>query len=499
MLKRMFCILLAAALLAIGCAAEETANAPYTLAGFDDTQYRSWQDNRFFARMEEKTGVQFDLVQYTDASAWAKAKTDMTAGADLPDVLFKADLTGAECMELMEKGVLCDLKPYLADCCPNLWAILSAHPEYLEAITLPDGSVPALPYITAMPVQNYLWINEAFLKNLGLKAPTTAEELTAVLTAFRDNDPNRNGKKDEIPLGFLGPFDLKFLAHAYGLIANDYNVFVRDGQVRFMPLEEEYRPFVEWCRELYKEKLLDKNGFTLTSMMRQVTDEKAAENYGMIIYPAAADVFRVPWATDYAIMEPLFHEGKQVYRDFAGPLLRGTFAVTTHCDDVEKMLRWVDTLYTEEGAVLASIGKEYEDYLVDGDGTWRLTDAVKNDGYFTITSLIDGGGTTPGILADAFQRRFSGNPALQITLEQQERFNEKTRQPFPYYFLSKAQEEEIGPMQDAIGYYVDMQLARWVLGEEPITDESFAAFESELNGLGLPRFLAFWQEVLDNR
>ena len=124
---------------------------------------------------------------------------------------------------------------------------------------------------------------------------------------------------------------------------------------------------------------------------------------------------------------------------------------------------------------------------------------MKNDGYFTITSLIDGGGTTPGILADAFQRRFSGNSALQITMEQQERFNEKTRQPFPYYFLSKAQEEEIGPMQDAIGYYVDMQLARWVLGEEPITDESFAAFESELNGLGLPRFLAFWQEVLDNR
>lgn len=500
MLKKCFCFLLAAALLTAGCAAAEgTAAAPYTLAGFDDTQYRSWAENRFFARMEEKTGVSFDYQQYADRDAWTKAKAGMTAGAEMPDVLFKADLTSAECMEMLKKGVLYDLKPYLAECCPNLWAILSENPDFLAAITLPDGSVPALPYITTTPIQNYLWINEAWLKNLGLKAPATAEEMTAVLTAFRDDDPNRNGKMDEIPLGFLGPFDLKFLAHAYGLYANDYNVFERDGQACFMPLEKNYRAFVEWCRELYAEKLLDKNGFTLNSMLRQVTDDKAAETYGMIVSPAAADVFRVSWVTDYGIMAPLFYEGKQVYRDFMGPVLRGAFAVTTHCPDVEKMLRWVDFLYTEEGAVLASIGKENEDYLVDGDGTWRLTEAVKGDSYFTITGLIDGGGTTPGILADDFQRRFSGNSALQVTLSQQDAFNEKTRRPFPYYHLTRSQEEEIAPLQAEIGYYVDMQLARWVLGEEEISDAGFADFESTLNELGLERFLAFWQDVLDHQ
>lgn len=500
MLKKIICFLLAAALLVTGCAlADEAAAAPYTLAGFDDTEFRSWQENSFFARMEEKTGVAFHYLQYSDRNAWTKAKAEMTAGSDMPDVLFKADLTGAECMEMLEKGVLYDLKPYLQDCCPNLWAILSEHPEYLDAITMPDGSVPALPYITAIPIQNYLWVNKAWLKNLGLKTPTTKDELTAVLIAFRDNDPNRNGRTDEIPMGFLGPFDLKFLAHAFGLYANDYNVFERDGQARFMPLEAEYRPFVEWCRELYQEKLLDKNGFTVSSMIRQVTDDKATPTYGMIITPAAADVFRVSWSTDYGIMEPLSYEGEQVYRDFMGSVLRGTFAVTTHCADVEKMLKWVDFLYSEEGAVLATIGKEDEDYLVDGDGTWRLTESTKNDSYYTVTGLIDGGGTTPGILADDFQRRFSGNAALQVTLDQQEAFNAKTRRPFPYYCLTRAQEEEIAPLQEEIGYYVDMQLARWVLGEEEISDDSFAAFETKLNEMGLGRFLSFWQGVLDDR
>ena len=35
--------------------------------------------------------------------------------------------------------------------------------------------------------------------NLGLEAPTTVDELYDVLVAFRDNDPNGNGQKDEIP------------------------------------------------------------------------------------------------------------------------------------------------------------------------------------------------------------------------------------------------------------------------------------------------------------
>ena len=44
-----------------------------------------------------------------------------------------------------------------------------------------------------------------------------------------------------------------------------------------------------------------------------------------------------------------------------------------------------------------------------------------------------------------------------------------------------------------------MQIARWVLGEEEISDATFAAFETKLNEMGLPAFLAFWQDVLDHR
>ena len=499
--KRFGCLLLAA-LLCMGCAAsaEETENAAFILAGYDNTQYRDWLNNEFFARMEEKTGVHFIYRQYNDEAKWKVEKAAMAeSGADLPDILFKADLTGAECIALREKGVLIDLKPYLQEYCPHLWAILEENPDYLAAITLPDGSIAALPFLSLPPVQNYIWINREWLNTLRLDMPTTAQELVDVLTAIQTRDPNRNGKADEIPMGFLGPFDLKFLAHAFGLICNDYNIFVDENQqVKFMPLEDNFRLFVTWCRDLYETGLLDKNGFTITDQMRTVTDSNATATYGAIITNMAAELFSVSWAENYEILMPLSYNGTQVYRDFSGAVIRGTFAITSACREPEKMLQWVDYLYTEEGAVLASIGQEDMDYLVDGDGTWRFVETVQNHyDLFRANTLIEGGAVYPGVLAQDFQRRMSGSTMVQNILSQQTAFDEFVKLPFPYYTLTEEQENKITPMQNQIGYYVDMKIARWVLGEEEISDESFAAFEQTLNEMGVQDFIDFWQDVLE--
>ncbi len=264
-----------------------------------------------------------------------------------------------------------------------------------------------------------------------------------------------------------------------------------------MPLEENYRDFVIWCRDLYESKLLDKNGFIQQS--RTVSDSDAAETYGMIITPEITSVFMTDWALkDYAVMPPLTYNGQQVYRDFSGPLLRGTFAVTTACKEPEKMIAWVDKLYTEEGAILSNVGKENVDYVFDGDGTWQMTQsALSSESFYSALTLITGGATPPGILATEFERKYGGGGDLVKALEEQEAFAAYVRMPFPYYNLTEEQSGYIAPLQNAIGFYVDEQLARWVLGEDEITDESFAAFETRLNELGLNEFTAFWQDVLD--
>lgn len=493
MLKRVFCLLLA---LILPCA----AFAEYTMAGYDDANtYRNWETNLFFKRMEEKTGVAFTYRQYTQATEWKQAKANMRAGDEqLPDVLFKAQLSPAECMEMLERGVLIDLAPYLEENCPHLWALLEENPQYREAITLPGGSIAALPGISEQPLQNCIWLNQDWLKRLGLDMPTTAEELTAVLRAFRDGDPNRNGKKDEVPLSFIGAFDLKFLGHAFGLVANDYNIRAVDGKVEFVPLNENFRPFVTWLRQLYSEGLLDKNGFATTDSLRQVTDENKTNIYGGVITTMVSNFLPPAWMNSYAVTPPLTFEGETIYRSVNGNVFTGAFAVTSACKNVAEILQWVDAFYTEEIYVLASAGMENVDYVVDGDGTWRMTAAASSNTYFSSETLISSGSTAPGLASEAFQRRFSDETVSYVS-DQIRLVNSVAQRPFPYYALTHAQEEEIAPLQAKIGRLVDESIARWVLGEVEISDASFAAFEAALNEAGLESFTSFWQHVLDGR
>ena len=490
-MKKVICLLLA---LLLPC----VALAEYTMAGYDgEDTYRTWSSNLFFARMEEKTGVSFRYVQYTDAAQWKTYKASVKASdSDLPDVFFKAQLTSAECISLLDRGVLIDLAPYIAEYCPNLSALMESDPEIRNAITLPDGRIAALPSISEQPMQNCIWINNVWLKALGLSEPQNAEELTEVLRAFKNRDPNHNGGKDEIPLAFLGSFDLKFLAHAFGLVSNDYNLTCEDGTVVFVPLKKEFRDFVAWLHGLWEEGLLDKNGFSTSDSLRIVSDSSATNVYGAVITTLVANFLPAEWLKDYTALTPLLYQGKRVYRNFAGSVTTGTFAVTSACANVEEMLRWVDSFYTDEVYRLGSAGLEGTDYFVDGDGTWRLSTAVQNNSYFTGETLISSGGVAPGYNPREFQRKFYDGTVSYIS-DELDKISAVAVRPFPYYSLNAEQAAFVAPLQSKLGRIVDQTIACWVTGQEEISDASFAQFETELNHAGLPEFMTFWQSVLE--
>lgn len=466
----------------------------YTMAGFDPSDvYRDWNTNLFFQRMQQKTGIQFHYSQYSDAKTWQQAKKGMTAESDLPDVLFKAEITPAEAMDMRQRGVLIDLMPLLEMHAPNLWALLQQHPEYHQALTLPDGSIAALPYIDLFPAQNCIWINQDWLDQLKLPMPTTADEFEQMLLAFKEKDPNRNGKKDEVPLTFTGAYDLKYLGHAFGLVANDYNLFVQDNQVRFMPSEPAFQDFISWCAGLYQSKLIDADSFVVSDVLRRVTDAKSTPIHGVIMAPMVSYFLPVDWTQKYVALEPMVYENNQVYRSITGPVTTGTFAITSACEQPEEMLNWVDYLYSQEGAILASEGVEGEDYLVDGDGTWRKTEEATQNSFLSNVA-VNTGAVAPGISSDEFQQLYY-DPLIQNVSKQVQMVASYAREPFPPFSLSNAQEQEVLPLQNALGRYVDESIGRWVLGEWETSQAQFDLFYQGLEERGLPGFLAFWQNI----
>ena len=479
-----------------GAEAQRNEN-PVSMMGYEpQDNYRIWGENRFFERMQARTGVVFEFQQEGDLAAYQARLAGLKAGdPGLPQVLFKAALSPQMALELREKGVLLDLNPHLQEHAPNVYRLMAENPAIRQAVTLSDGSIPVLPFVAQTPAQNILWINRDWLKELNMEMPTTAQELEDVLRAFKTRDPNRNGRQDEVALSFIGPYDLKYLAHAFGLAANDFNVYVENGKVRFMPLEPGFEDFLVWAQKLYQEGLLDRDGFTMVDRLRRVTDAKGTNRFGAFFAPLPTSVVPVEWTPQYEAMLPLSFNGETVYRHVASNISFGTFALTVACQDVPRMLSWVDYLYTEEGAILSGIGKEGEDYVVDGDGTWRLLREAEDRSYFSQV-VIATDQAVPGVSSEDFQLNYIDTQVRKLT-EQSRQVAALSSLRFPDLPLTREQLDSLAPLQATIGKYVDESIGRFVLGEWDTSPAQFEAFRTELHALGAEKLVSIFQELYE--
>ena len=493
MQRRAFCCLICL-LLALAPAAMAEGN--FVMAGYDgEGSTHDWNTNGFFVRMQERTGLTFTFDQYTSLEKWQEAKDAMFApGGELPDVLFKAALTTPELIRYSDSGQLIDLGPLLEENAPNLWALLEAHPDWREAITLPSGKIVALPAIQELAPQNAMWINQTWLDRLGLEAPTDWESLREVLTAFRDRDPNGNGKRDEIPFAFLGPWELKFFSHAWGVAANDYNIYLDEaGQVHYWPAEESFWEMALALREFYQEGLLDPDGFITADALRRITDEDAEAVYGVFFAPTPVNLVPYDMSVDYALLEPFVFEEKQIYRDLCGEVTRGTFAITSACEDPAALLAWVDVLYTEEGAIAALAGTEGEDYVVGEDGSWTWKGGLEAMTASTLSELsVYDTGDMPWLFPDAFYDRYDEDNVQRVNGELR-KLNACVVEPFPVYTLTEEESARALELQSQLGPYVDETLARVVLGE--LDADEAQTFVEGLEERGMQEMIDLWQSV----
>ena len=437
-MRKLFAMLLAMAMLAavIPCA---YAQEDFTIAGYDhqDTGH-VWTENLFFQRMEERTGVELELNQYLTEASWQAAKYAMLAGTvELPDAFFKADMTTHETKKWFEAGKIIDLKPYLAEHAPNLWALLTAHPEWMEAVTLPTGEIVALPAIDPLQFTNAMWINSVWLQRAGLEVPTTAEELANVLRVFRDRDMNANGKRDdEVPLTFSSLWDLRFLGHAFGINANDYHITMdENGVVSEVLTSDANRALLTWLRQMWAEGLLDETGFSglrdLSANASSSSDKEQEVVYGVMFASTPVSLVSTSALKEYALLDPLTFEGKQIYRDLTGDIIRGTFAITSACEDPAALLSWVDYLYTEEGFILSEAGVADEEFYWNDDGTW-LWESTKETLLADVLpeATIRSGITMPGYSSVDFQQRID-DVATRLVVESLVRLKEIDQLPYP--------------------------------------------------------------------
>ncbi|MDC7242235.1 MAG: extracellular solute-binding protein, partial [Spirochaetales bacterium] len=242
---------------------------------YDQTEMMKW--------LEEQTNVKINWTMVPQAS-WQEKKNLVVASMDLPDAFHaQKSLSADEIQKFGADGVLIPLDDLINEYAPNVKAKMD--PMYDAFSRSLDGNLYALSAIQdyGFDSLNASIINTEWLETLGLDMPTTTDEFYQVLKAFKTQDPNGNGKADEIPWSFLyvenPPVrEVKrehyWIFPAFGIQDNPLHITITDdGDVVFTADKAEWRAAVEYLAMLYSEGLIDPEVFsqdraTLTNKVR---------------------------------------------------------------------------------------------------------------------------------------------------------------------------------------------------------------------------------------
>ena len=244
-----------------------------------------YYDNDQTRYIEEKTGVKLEFVPFSSDVDEAKQQFSLMASANekLPDILmgFNTDRTWG--FEYGEEGYFIDLTDYYEND-THFWKMVydkldeGDKKEYMSLITDPVTNekycLPTWSKTKGMDtILSGFYINQAWLDKLGLERPSTIAELHDVLVAFRDQDPNGNGQKDEIPM--LTGEELwhgggtQCLINAYIYCQDEYMFNAENGKIYLPYDQDEYRQALITMNEWYQEGLISPLSFSIQEYSEQ--------------------------------------------------------------------------------------------------------------------------------------------------------------------------------------------------------------------------------------
>src|SRR5699024_1773332 len=232
------------------------------------TGLAKWEDMPFLQEYSDETNVYFDYNTPPVNDFQTNLNLAFASG-DIEDVIFGAGsdhLTPSMEVDYGAQGILMPLEDLIDEYAPNIKKMLKERPDIEKSITSVDGHIYSLPMVSeeysGSWIKGPLWYNGEWLDALDVEElPKTTDELYDILIRFRDEDPNGNGKADEIPLLDVEMDSSRpWLMAAFGM--KEWGIEEVDGEVRYTPIQPEYKEYLAYMHKLFDEKLLDPETFS---------------------------------------------------------------------------------------------------------------------------------------------------------------------------------------------------------------------------------------------
>ena len=470
----------------------------------------SLRDVYFTQAYEKMTGVKIEWIEVSSDAFADQLALKLTTN-DLPDIILKGGISNSVQLKYGDQDYFLDLMQgdRLKTFAPNYWALCQEYPEVLSASMMPEGQVYSMGMIrnsTGSTIASKLFFNKEWLSAVGKDVPTTADEFYNVLKAFKEEDPNGNGRPDEMGL-YIKPDHLQFVTFGMFGIGNRgrNNGFIdcdeETGKVRYFATTDGFRAWVEWATKLYKEGLLHKEYFDFTEsnlgnyVNNNVCGAFAYTNLCML----GQETQQKFTYLDGAMTGP---QGDKDYYGVNSIGTTGSFVITTACQYPEVALRWADYFFCDEGSLFFYYGDEGVTYDALEDGTYQFNDTVLADFYAGTNSYdgcavyvsLYGYGNTPTMTKVPFN---SADDNKGIALEAANALIEDCAIAWPAFTFTKKEQRIIEDSKNDIDKYVASMRDAWIMGTNELNDETWAQFVNTIKRMGIDDVLEVYEAALD--
>ncbi|NSW91278.1 MAG: extracellular solute-binding protein [Firmicutes bacterium] len=459
-----------------------------------------WDQMDVFKKMEELTNIHFEF-DTPPAENYAEKKNLAFASGELPDVFFgRGSVTLEDETTYGAQGVLISLESLIDKYAPNLKKLFEQMPTIRRVITAVDGHIYSLPSGTDLPMNltTKIWINQKWLDALGLKMPNTTDELYEVLKAFKANDPNGNGKADEIPMSSVKMNDIRGgMLAAFGFVSARFDV--KDGKVIYVPMDPAYKEYLAYMNRLYREGLLDNETFSQTE--QALTAKGNEGKVGVFTHAGPFLVVKVEENNSYPALPPLTSNvnNKKIWpKNYE--VGTTAFAITNMNKYPEATMRWVDYLYSEEGAVLFHNGVEGKHWRwvdVNGEKQWeRITPPDKaNPEEWRATATPNCGTGTPEIWFKSFAEKQKDPLNAFIRKEVAEKYEPYFTYVFPPVRFTTEEQKQVTAIVSDLESYVSQMEAKFITGVEPLTN--WDNYVDTIKKMNVEQLLKLYQTAYD--
>ncbi|MGG1517969.1 ABC transporter substrate-binding protein [Paenibacillus oryzisoli] len=457
----------------------------------------NWNDVEIWKEYAKKTNVNVDF-QLTPVESLTEKRNLILAGGDLPDAFHTARFSSVDIANYGAQGLFIPLNKLIDQYAPNFKKLLDANPEVKRGLTMPDGNIYSFPTyydgnFKSVLVGSELWINKKYLDALGMKEPTTTDEFYNYLKAVKTQDPNKNGKNDEIPYaasGFNGLLDQ--LKGAWGL-GNRGNMHPRvdvdpaTNKLRFIPTDPRYKELLEYLNKLYKEDLFIPDIMTVKGT--EVNAKGKEGLYGSFLYTNAKTGFGVE-QNDYigaqAFKGP---HGDQVFSRARSPLIDvGAFAITNANKNPEATVRWIDYFYSDEGSRMFFMGIKDKSYTENPDGTLAYTPEVKKSADEMNKYVSFAGGYYPAMLTS---KTFFGGESYPENIEAAKKIEPYwPKEVWPSFTYTQDELAQFTPLSTDLNKYVDEMTTKFVTGATPFSE--WENYVSTIKKMGVDDYLKIY-------